>query len=218
MPIQEVDPTSGLRRVTDAQTMRALSHPVRIALIETLTLDGPLAATEASERIGESPTTCSFHMRQLARYGFVEEAGGGPGRNRPWKMSTIGITSGASPSDHETDTAHSVLLRMFRERYFRRLQTWEETRHTYPPEWQDASDESEFLLWVTPEEAKAAEQEVFSTLMRFRDRIAHPELRPEGSAPVEALTFFYPFRHSEPGAYSGTSRTRRRRRAQIRPD
>ncbi|MGA7362323.1 MAG: helix-turn-helix domain-containing protein [Candidatus Dormiibacterota bacterium] len=49
--------------MSDAQTMRALSHPVRQALIETLTLDGPLTATQASERIGESPTTCSFHLR-----------------------------------------------------------------------------------------------------------------------------------------------------------
>jgi DNA-binding transcriptional ArsR family regulator len=209
MPIQDTDPTTELRRVTDAKTMRALSHPVRLALIESLSVDGPLTATEASERIGESPTTCSFHLRQLARYGFVEEAGAGPGRNRPWKMTSIGMTMSAS--DREADTALSVLRRLFRERYFSRLQTWEETRGTYPKEWQDAANESEYMLWVTPEEARSLVNDVFSTLIRFQDRLAHPELRPEGSMPVEALTFFYPFRPPDSTTSPARAGARRRR-------
>ncbi len=71
-----------LRQVSDARTMRALAHPVRIALLEMLSLEGAMTATEIGERISESPTTCSFHLRQLAKYGFVEEAGGGKGRAR----------------------------------------------------------------------------------------------------------------------------------------
>ena len=51
---------------------------------------GAMTATELGERIGETPTTCSFHLRQLAKYGFVEEAGGGQGRSRPWRMTGIG--------------------------------------------------------------------------------------------------------------------------------
>ena len=72
-----------VRQLTDSRTLRALTHPVRIALIEALLLGGAMTATEVGEQIGESPTTCSFHLRQLAKYGFVEEAGGGragPGR------------------------------------------------------------------------------------------------------------------------------------------
>ena len=65
-----------VRQLTDSQTLRALTHPVRIALIEALLLGGAMTATEVGERISESPTTCSFHLRQLAKYGFVEEAGG----------------------------------------------------------------------------------------------------------------------------------------------
>jgi predicted ArsR family transcriptional regulator len=175
--------------------MRALSHPVRLALIEALTLDGPLTATEASERIGESPTTCSFHLRQLARYGFVVEAGGGPGRNRPWKMSSIGMTASTSEADQEADSALAVLRRLFRERYFRRLQTWEDTRKSYPEEWQDAANESEFILYATRQEIEAVVEEVFKAMMRFQDRLANPELRPEGALPVEGLFFLYPVRH-----------------------
>ena len=33
-----------------------------------------ISALEAGELIGESPTTCSFHFRQLEKYGFTEVA------------------------------------------------------------------------------------------------------------------------------------------------
>lgn len=183
-----------LRRVTDAQTMRALSHPVRLALIEALLLDGPLTATEASERIGESPTTCSFHLRQLARYGFVEEAGAGPGRSRPWKLTSIGMTASASGSDQEADSALTVLRRLVRERYFQRLQTWEDTRSAYPKEWREAADDSGFILYATREEMQVVSHDVSAVLMRFQERLGRPELRPENSVPVEGLFFLYPLR------------------------
>ena len=82
-------PESGLRQVTDARTMRALAHPVRIALIEALSAGGAMTATEVAELIGESPTTCSFHLRQLAKYGFVEDSQETrPGRSRPWRKDS----------------------------------------------------------------------------------------------------------------------------------
>ncbi|MGC1183741.1 MAG: helix-turn-helix domain-containing protein [Candidatus Dormiibacterota bacterium] len=194
MTSPEIDPKTSLRRVTDAQTMRALSHPVRLALIELLSLEGPLTATEASERIGESPTTCSFHLRQLARYGFVEEAGGGPGRNRPWRMSSIGMTASARDADREADSALAVLRRLFRERYFERLQTWEDTRAAYPKEWQDVAGESEFILYATPDEIESVSEQVFDLMMQFQERLSRRELRPEASLPVEVLFFHHPIR------------------------
>src|SRR5580692_9859211 len=71
-------------RITDPTVMRALAHPVRMALIELFGVHDTLTATQASEALGESPANCAFHLRTLAKYGFVEEAGGGRGRERPW--------------------------------------------------------------------------------------------------------------------------------------
>ena len=79
-------PESSPRHLTDPRMLKAVAHPVRLALLEALTLRGPLTATEAGEMIDETPTTCSFHLRQLARFGLVEEAGGGVGRARPWRV------------------------------------------------------------------------------------------------------------------------------------
>ena len=74
----------------DPLAMRALAHPVRIRLLEELTFRGPLTATQAADHVGESPSSCSFHLRTLAKYGFVEEAGGGTGRQRPWRVVSLG--------------------------------------------------------------------------------------------------------------------------------
>ncbi len=73
--------------LTDPKAIRALAHPVRWALLEALGQAGTLTATQASEMLGESPANCAFHLRTLAKYGFVEEAGGGRGRERPWRRS-----------------------------------------------------------------------------------------------------------------------------------
>src|SRR4051794_41396768 len=94
-----------VRRVTDASTLRALSHPVRIQLMEALGMHGTMTATQVGELIGESPTTCSFHLRQLARYGFVEEAGGGKGRARPWRGARESLPPASTPGDTEAQPA-----------------------------------------------------------------------------------------------------------------
>ena len=173
--------------------MRALAHPVRIALLEELVIGGALTATEIGERIGESPTTCSFHLRQLAKYGFVEEAGGGKGRARPWRLTSIGISFSHADDDPEAELAAGLLSRMVRERQLERYLAWVETRGTYPREWRKAAEDSEYLFYVTPDELKALTNELSDLLLpRFRERLTDPSLRPPGSVPVEMLMFSFP--------------------------
>lgn len=173
--------------------MRALSHPVRIALIEELTIGGAMTATELGEHIGETPTTCSFHLRQLAKYGFVEEAGGGKGRARPWRMSSLGMSIAAPHDDPEAQIAATALIRLFRERQFDRYQTWLQNTSAYPRSWQDAAGDSEFLFYLTAEELTQLNAELLTLLRpRFRDRMEDPAKRPRGSLPVEMLLLSYP--------------------------
>jgi DNA-binding transcriptional ArsR family regulator len=183
-----------LPELTDPRVMRALTHPVRLALLEALRLEGPLTATGAGELIGESPTTCSFHLRQLAKYGFVEEAGGGSGRLRPWRLTRIGMRFSDVHDDPETTIAARGLDRMLRERYFARLQTFYDTRASYPTSWREVAGGSEFILHVSPEELREVDREVSAVLKRYQRRIADPELRPDDSLPVEVLLFAYPVR------------------------
>jgi DNA-binding transcriptional ArsR family regulator len=187
-------PKIEMRELTDPQTMRALTHPVRLALLEALAVEGPLTATKAGEAIGESPTTCSFHFRQLAKYGFVEEAGGGPGRQRPWRLRHHAMTFTDVQDDPESAVAAGALDRMVRQRALARMRAFYENRGSYPREWQQATGASEFLVHVTPAELRALDQAITQILMRYQDRLEDPALRPEGSAPVEVLVFGYPIR------------------------
>lgn len=187
-----------LRQITDAQTLKALAHPVRLSLIESLTLYGAMTATEVGERIGESATTCSFHLRQLAKYGFVEEAGGGKGRSRPWKMKTIGMSFADSQDDPEAQIAAGVLGRLLRERQLERYWNWRQTRMHYPAAWQDASMDSEYLLRVTPEELTEINTELLDLLhSRYRERMTDLSKVPAGAVPVEVLLFSYPLQPEE---------------------
>jgi DNA-binding transcriptional ArsR family regulator len=191
-PVQEAQ-LPELRQLDDARTLRALAHPVRIALVEALSIGGPMTATEVGEQIGETPTTCSFHLRQLAKYGFVEEAGGGKGRSRPWRMTSIGHTIASTHDDPQTAIAASTLVRLIRERQLDRYRAWRETQSTYPRAWRDAAGDSEFVFYLTAQELDDLNRELLALLRpRALERLTDPSQRPPGSVPVEMLIFSYP--------------------------
>lgn len=61
-------------------------HPVRVALLDLLAAEGTVTSTGAAARLGYSSGLCSFHLRQLARAGLIEEAPSTDGRARPWRL------------------------------------------------------------------------------------------------------------------------------------
>jgi predicted ArsR family transcriptional regulator len=181
-----------------------------VALIEALALDGPMTATQVGEQIGESATTCSFHLRQLAKYGFVEEAGGGKGRARPWRVTSIGFSIAATDGQPEAEVAGMAVARMFRERQLERYRTWLETKASYPARWRSAAFDSEYVFYLTAEELKQLNRELSAGLYeRMHERLADPSKRPPGALPVEMLLFSYPI--GNPPADDTSSATRARR-------
>lgn len=186
---------SGFRAVDDVRELRALAHPVRMALVEALAVDGPLTATEAAERIGETPTTCSFHLRQLAKFGFVEEAGGGKGRARPWRIARIKMRTDATHPDPEVAIATDAMQRVVRDRALARYRTWLETQHSYPEGWRRAAEESQLLLWLTADELEQLSDRLLELIEPVLDeRLTDPSRRPAGALPVEMLLLAYPVR------------------------
>jgi len=186
-------PSLPIRRVADASTLRALSHPVRIQVMEALGMHGTMTATEVGELIGESPTTCSFHLRQLARYGFVEEAGGGKGRARPWRVASQSLHLTFTPGDTESELAAEALGQLIHERQSSRYERWRATRHSYPAEWVQAATNSEHLIYLTAAELDQVNRDFRDMLdHRFGGRYFRPEDRPAGALPVELLLIDYP--------------------------
>src|SRR6516162_1794144 len=111
-------------RLTDPRALRAFTHPVRLALIGLLRTEGPLTATRAAELLGESSGTCSFHLRQLAKYGLVEEAGGGTGREKPWRATTAFTSWDVTANTPEMAAATGLLNAVIAENYFEQLMRW----------------------------------------------------------------------------------------------
>ncbi|MBW4032547.1 MAG: helix-turn-helix domain-containing protein [Acidobacteria bacterium] len=183
----------GPRLVEDAHALRALAHPVRLALVEHMTLHGPLTATEAADVVGESPSACSFHLRQLAKYGYVEETGEGSGRRRPWRMTQIGLQFNLDSDDPSIRRAGSELSSVLRERQLARYRTWRATRGSWPTPWRRAAIDTEFAFWMTPEEFEALGNELVDRMLPLmRERLAEPSIRPTGAIPVEVLILGYP--------------------------
>jgi hypothetical protein len=199
------------RELRDPRAMRALAHPVRLALMDALMLDGELTATQAAEIVGESPANCSFHFHQLAKYGFVEEAGGGTGRQRPWRLKTLAVTLNIEDAGATAATvAEGELVAMFQERAIARLRNWMATRSLFPKRWRKAFQVKQAIWWVTPDELEQLGEEIVALVLRHSDRLQDPSRRPEGALPVEFLGVAYPLRppaaQQQPGRAKATSK------------
>jgi DNA-binding transcriptional ArsR family regulator len=179
-----------IRELRDPKDMRALAHPTRLALLEALGLHGELTATEAAGLVGESPSSCSFHLRTLAKHGFVEETGGGSGRQRPWRLAHLG-TSIPNFEDAERSVAADALGDMYVERHLDRLRQWRARRHDAPVEWRTAATMTETMTWATPEELDEINELTRKVMDKYRDRMLDPSSRPEEARPVEILYFSY---------------------------
>lgn len=190
-----------MRRVDDAPTLRALAHPIRLALLEALGRQGPLTATEAAEIIGESPSACSFHLRMLAKYGLVEDAGGGTGRRRPWRRTDpAGFVFPATDDDPRTSLAAEALSGLLWGRYLDRARAVLGRRPHMPANQEAITTAAETVAYVLPEEAAQFTAEMWALISRYQDRLADSSLRPAGSSALEILLFTYPLDAVPPGA------------------
>jgi len=191
----------------DPQAIRALAHPVRMALIELLAHTGTLTATQASEALGESPANCAFHLRTLGKYGFVEEAGGGKGRERPWRRTHIGLDFEADPDNPEYTAATRALEHALFGELIPRAQASIGSQQSWPAEWRSRLGAQEILTYLTPEEADRLNHDLLAVLGRYLDRLDHPERRPADAIPVEILTIAYPLLHLPQVAAAGPDET-----------
>jgi DNA-binding transcriptional ArsR family regulator len=178
--------------LTDPRALRALAHPTRLALIGLLRSEGPLTATGAGERLGQSAASCSFHLRQLAKYGLVEEAGGGTGRRRPWRATAqlTHVPNFAASADQAaaSELFHTVLA----ERYFEQLVGWLERQREEPRAWQEAALFGDLILYLTVGELAELGREVDALAERYLERTARHELRPAGARKVTFLRLAFP--------------------------
>jgi DNA-binding transcriptional ArsR family regulator len=185
-------PSRSLDKVVDARRMRAVAHPIRIALLEALHREGPLTATQAAELLDDSPGNMSWHLQTLAKYGFVEEAGGGRGRSRPWRRVAETLDFATSTGDAEQAAAGDALEAVYVDRNHSQLREWWARRRSYPAKWRKAASASDAVLYLTAEELERLGKSVRAVLEPYRDRTRDRSKRPSGAQPVHLVFYSHP--------------------------
>lgn len=182
----------GTLNLADPKAMRAMAHPVRMALMELLAVAPTLTATQASEALGESPANCAFHLRTLAKYGFVREAGGGKGRERPWTRVHRSINlDTAGQADYQAELAARTLSEAYGERMLERVR-YAYTNDVWPQGWEQAVISSDSVRFLTAEEAIGISQEIRAIIDRYEGRRGDPGSRPAGALPVQVAHYIFP--------------------------
>lgn len=180
------------RIMRDPEELRVLAHPVRMRIRQALYECGQATATELAELIGESPANCSWHLRQLAKFHFVEEVGNGRGRNRPWRPAKYNLSWGSSDESGELAAAGDALTSMLVEQEFSGLRDWQAWHRTDPPDWQDAANFVQAVDWLTVDELTELNKTLTDIVIRRRTRRDDPAQRPEDARRVRIFAWAVP--------------------------
>ncbi|GHJ46877.1 transcriptional regulator [Catellatospora sp. TT07R-123] len=175
--------------LTDPVALRAFAHPLRMSLVGLLRREGPLTATQAAERLGESVPGCSFHLRQLAKYGLVERVPGADARERPWRATALFTSWGTDSADPEVRAAVDHLDAVVTRRFYDRAIEWLRTRDQEPAAWRRVTGPGDVVLHVTLDEYTELERRFNELVEPYLARQSDPSARPEGARTVNILQF-----------------------------
>jgi predicted ArsR family transcriptional regulator len=178
----------------DVTSLRGIAHPLRVRILGLLREHGPSTATRLAERLGQSTGATSYHLRQLAQYGFVvEEVGRGAGRERWWRAAhqrtivDVEETARAAPAETE------AYLRSVAAAYAERVDRWLGEWPALPSEWSQAATLSNWPLRLTPAEAKELHDRLIELITSYRqDPEGRPDA-PDGAERVQVQLQLMPF-------------------------
>ena len=170
----------------DAHNLRGLAHPLRLRMLGILRESGPATATGLAQRLGESSAATSYHLRQLAEFGFVVEAEGrGTGRERWWRSAHR--STYFDPGGHESDETRLLgeeYLRGVARAYAARMEAWVDALETVPAAWRDAGTMSDYRMELTPAQTKALVAQLEAIGLAHRADDDQATRREPGAHPV----------------------------------
>jgi DNA-binding transcriptional ArsR family regulator len=163
---QSVDPN-------DPRKLRGLAHPLRLRILGLLRSGGPSTATRLAEELGESSGSTSYHLRQLATYGFVvpdKEREGRGGKERWWR-SAARYTDLPRTEAREGHEGAEGFLRALSADFYREMEEFLDGLHSMPAEWDEGWTLSDRFLRLTPDEAQCLRFELRDLIDRFRRNV-----------------------------------------------
>jgi DNA-binding transcriptional ArsR family regulator len=183
-PAEVVSEALDEARDLDLATLKALSHPLRVRLWDLLVSAGPATSTTLARQTGESTGSTSYHLRQLASHGLVEEVPErGTGRERWWRAASGALRVRGSGGEYDTPSGGEVIrafgsqwaslrassLQRFHERVIDRVE---------PEEWVDASVDATSFAYLTIEELDALSTELGAVLEKHAGAARSRDDRP----------------------------------------
>lgn len=180
--------------------LRAYAHPIRLRLIALLRQRGPCTATQAAAAVGESVPSCSFHLRQMAKYGLVELTPGRHGREKPWQATaTVTEWEGSGTAGPAAEAALQLELTLAGQ-YFEAIRRWLTTQADEQPEWREAAQFGDSLLHLTAAELRLLAGQIEALLQPFRGREPGTGRSPVEARPVLMLHIAVPAAAILPGS------------------
>ena len=153
----------------DIAGLRALSHPVRLRMLTLLRGEGPATATTLAQRLDLNTGATSYHLRQLAQHGFIEEdTERGNARDRWWRAAHSSTRTdfrekGVVDSDVEAYLTAVALM------YADRMRAAVSEMPFLPEEWRTVGTLSDWELSLTPAQAEALVRTLARTLEEAED-------------------------------------------------
>lgn len=180
--------------VDDPRAMRALAHPARLAILNRLGAEGSATATEVAEVAGITPSAASYHLRMLAKYGFVEDAPPrGDGRERLWRMTDRPLVLGVpGEGRQEVREARDLLIRAFRREADSELERALSSAGREPEEWRAAIRFERTLIRVDAAELARIGEEIERLLAPYAARRRGAADAPAGARVAEVQINLFP--------------------------
>jgi len=136
--------------------LKALTHPVRVRMLGILRTDGPATATALATRLGLNTGATSYHLRQLAQHGFVEDdRERGSGRERWWQAVHRSTHTDPERLGEGGEEVMNAYLQSVAATYVHQLQRALEERPLLPEEWRAVGTVSDWHRRLTPEQTRA---------------------------------------------------------------
>lgn len=200
----ESEPSAGRRErlLNDPLTIRALAHPLRLDLLAVIGRSGQATTADAARELGISHGLASHHLRQLAKYGFIQQVVGKDNRERPWRPTENSYRWPDSHADPEATAATSVLEQVIAERVLDGFLRWQQQREDWSAQWLDGSGLATTTVYLTAEELAEITREFEMMVRRYSDArpIGDAAARPADSMPVDLAYFAVPTGTPEPEA------------------
>ena len=155
-------------RLTSTEALRALGHPARLRILARLQLRGDSTATECAEEVGESASSCSYHLRMLAKHAFVEEVPTADGRERRWHARVVSVDFDAGAEADEDFQAASALARAaMLELSDATVRDYLTHERSLSPAWREAAAFLQTAIVATPAELEEITRQIQATLAPY---------------------------------------------------